>query len=308
MTSYEKKNLIKFDDNIPVPNYFIEIINSLILQVKMGETEQCTTKNFDNGIYKHIYKEYWEMVIDTIVRIKTSLKETTKNPNDYFGFKQQLNSYIVKSNLQQERILELENKIKNIQSICNDAVIDNNKKENINKDLTTKIIELENKLNEEINKTKNIWISKENQKQDQKKIEELKKERLVYRQEYKLQKKDILELNEKIENIQMVYFDTLNDNKKIEKINKDLRTKITELENKFNEEKDKTNNTPNSLGNNLENTAKKESVVKFASQMVSGSDSSRQTIIRNIRNSLFEPRSEKENISIEYEEIKSTKK
>jgi hypothetical protein len=100
----------------------------------------------------------------------------------------------------------------------------------------------------------------------------------------------------------------LNDNKKFEKINKDLRTKITELENKFNEEKDKTNNTPNSLGNNLENTSKKDSVVKFASQMVSGSDSSRPTkpsIITNIRNSLFEPR---ENISIEYEEIKSTKK
>jgi hypothetical protein len=176
-----------------------------------------------------------------------------------------------------------------------------------NKDLSTKIIELENKLNEEINKTKNIWISKENQKQDQKKIEELKKDRLVYTQEYKLQKKHILELNEKIEKIQMVYFDTLNDNKKFEKINKDLRTKITELENKFNEEKDKTNNTPNSLVNNLENTSKKDSVVKFASQMVSGSDSSRQTIIRNIRNSLFEPRSKKENISIEYEEINEEK-
>jgi hypothetical protein len=133
--AYEKKKLIKIDDNIPVPNYFIEIINSLILQVKMGETEERkdTTKYFDNGIYKHIYKEYWEMVIDTIVRIKMSLKETTKNPKDYFGFKQQLNSYIVKSNLQQERILELEKKIKNIQSTYNDTLIDNNKKENNSK-------------------------------------------------------------------------------------------------------------------------------------------------------------------------------
>jgi hypothetical protein len=46
----------------------------------------------------------------------------------------------------------------------------------------------------------------------------------------------------KIENLQTAYVDTLNDNKKTKKINTDLRTRIAELESKFNEEISKTNN------------------------------------------------------------------
>ena len=65
------------------------------------------------------------MVIDVIKRMKQEIKELVENPQDNLDIKTQLDTFISKTNLQQENIVELEKKIKNIQNSYFDTLNDN---------------------------------------------------------------------------------------------------------------------------------------------------------------------------------------
>lgn len=198
-----KQNIININDNISIPTHFINIIKSLILQTTINDEKPKqtyykhnktydTTKE-DKGRHKQVYKRYWEMVIDTIVRIKEEIKNIVENPQDNLDIKTQLDTYMSKTKQQQEHILEVEKKMENIQIAYFDTLNDNKKIKDINNTLKTKITELEIKLNEEINKTNNKKQLDEYNKLEQKRLEELEKERVWY--EYKLKKNNYNPLN-----------------------------------------------------------------------------------------------------------------
>ena len=206
--SGEKKNILSINDNIPVPNYFINIIKALILQNTFQQIDiinrnynilRCFDSAEDNiiaesavksnrGIYDHVYKKYWVMVIDTIKRIKQEVKEIVENPQDNLDIKTQLDTYIAKTILQQKNIAELEKKIENIQTAYFDTLNDNKKLKEIIKTKDNKQTEVEienNRLLQEVNNKKQL---DEYNKKEQQKMEELEKERLWI--EYKLQKQN----------------------------------------------------------------------------------------------------------------------
>jgi len=202
----EKKNVVTINDNIPVPKYFINIIKALILQTTLEEIERAnkshnTIKKYqiidstrqDKGIYAHVYEPYWIMVIDVIKRIKQEVRELIENPEDNLDIKTQLDTYIAKSKLQQEHILEVEKKMENIQTAYFDALNDNKKIKETNNALRTKIAGLESKLNEELSKASNKKQLDEYYKLEQKRLEELEKER-VWNQ-YKQSKNNYNPLN-----------------------------------------------------------------------------------------------------------------
>ena len=198
----EKKNILSINDNIPVPKYFINIIKPLIIQQSLEKLDnykrnrdifsssfdissQSAVKS-DRGNYDNVYKKYWEMVIDVIKRMKQEIKELVENPQDNLDIKTQLDTFISKTNLQQENIVELEKKIENIQKSYFDTLNDNKNLKEIIKSKDNKQTELEienNRLLQELNHRKQ---SDEYNKIEQKKMEEFEKERLWI--EYKLQK------------------------------------------------------------------------------------------------------------------------
>jgi hypothetical protein len=200
----EKKNILTINDNIQVPHYFINIIKALILQQSLEKLDNHKKNNFyslmsgcefdittlsavksDRGGYDHVFKKYWEMVIDVIKRMKLEIKELVENPQDNLDIKTQLDTKI---NLQQKNIVELEKKIENIQTAYFDSLNDNKKLKGIIKEKDNKQTELqsENKrLLQEINAMKQL--EKDN-KHELQKMEEIEKERLWI--EYKLQKQN----------------------------------------------------------------------------------------------------------------------
>ena len=206
--SGEKKNILSVNDNIPVPNYFINIIKALILQTTFQQIDtinidknkpgcygsvedniiQRSTIRSDRGSYDQVYKKYWEMVIDTIKRIKQEVKEIVENPQNKLDIKAQIDTYITKTKQQQKNIVELEKKIENIQTAYFDTLNDNKKLKELikTKDNKQTELEIENKrLLQELNNRKQL---DEYNKKEQQKMEELEKERLWI--EYKLQKQN----------------------------------------------------------------------------------------------------------------------
>ena len=195
----EKKKILSINDNIPVPQYFINIIKALILQIKLEQMDNMTKNNqfsqlmghgeynimsvsavkSDRGIYDHVYKKYWEMVIDVIKRMKQEIKELVDKPQDTLEIKTQLDTFISKTNLQQENIVELEKKIENIQTAYFDTLDDNKNLKGIIKEKDNKQAELqcENKrLLQELNAMKQL---EEYNKHEKQKMEEIYNKRLL---------------------------------------------------------------------------------------------------------------------------------
>ena len=201
----EKKKILSINDNIPVPQYFINIIKALILQITLEQIESENKKRdipvefggrgkimdstmLDFGIHRHVYKKYWEMVIDVIKRMKQEIKELVDKPQDTLDIKTQLDTFISKTNLQQENIVELEKKIENIQTAYFDTLNDNKKSKDIINRQNIKLVELEcenKRLLQELNAMKQL---EEHNKHEEQKMEEIEKERLWI--EYKLQKQN----------------------------------------------------------------------------------------------------------------------
>ena len=202
--NYRECDCITINDNIPIPTYLIKTIELLIKGITLID-ELIYKRELLNPwegppqlhvfppLNRSLYTTHFELIADTIIRIKTSLKEITENPKEHLDLEQQLNSYIAKSKLQQEHILEVEKKIENLQTAYVDTLNDNKKTKKINTDLRTRIAELESKFNEEISKTNNKKQLDEHYKLEQKRLEELEKERVWY--EYKQRKKNFNPLN-----------------------------------------------------------------------------------------------------------------
>ena len=104
------KDCITINDNIPIPTYLIKTIELLIKGITLND-ERIYKKELLNPIMsrpklhvfpplnRSLYTSHFELVADTIIRIKTSLKEITENPKEHLDLEQQLNSYIAKSKL-----------------------------------------------------------------------------------------------------------------------------------------------------------------------------------------------------------------
>jgi len=129
------------EDNIPIPNYLIEMLKTLINT---------------NGNEHYLYHYHWEIVLNTIKQLKTSLKELSNNPQDAKDTKTQLEFSLNKNELLETQLTEMENKIKNIQTVYFDTLKDNEKlKEEINR-LKEKNKNLENELK---NKKDTVYVN-----------------------------------------------------------------------------------------------------------------------------------------------------
>jgi hypothetical protein len=198
------EQVLSINDNIQIPDYFIDIIKFLINPItnqdikifKEGEHsiawvmggKRPDLNKLSSNSNLQLTERYWEIVVDTITKIKEQVKENVENPQCSLDLKTQLDTYISKTKQQQEYILELEKKIENIQTAYFDTLNDNKKlKEKIKtKDNKETVHKCEiNKLSEHINTRKQL---DEYNKNEQKKMEELEKEKLW--KEYKLRKQN----------------------------------------------------------------------------------------------------------------------
>lgn len=192
------EQVLSINDNIPIPNYLIDIINFLLKPITTGDIEWCKKVGHDvchtktQMLFKtknmQLTERYWEIVVDTIKRIKENIKKNVENPQDNLDIKTQLDTYISKTNQQQENLLELKKKIENIQTAYFDALNDNKKLKEIIKTNHLKQFELESEINRlkgDINTKKQL---DEYNKQQQQKMEELEKERVW--KEYKQNKQN----------------------------------------------------------------------------------------------------------------------
>jgi len=191
------EQVLKINDNVPIPDYFIDIIKFLINPTTIEDIKHYEqTKNhwetsikaeiqrISDGKNSQLTERYWEIVVNIIKRIKENVKKIIEQPQDNLDIKTQLDTFMSKTILQQENIVCLETKIENIQTAYFDTLNDNKKLKEIIKEKDNKKTELEyqiNKLKGEINTMKQL---EENRKQEQQKMEELEKERLWI--EYKM--------------------------------------------------------------------------------------------------------------------------
>jgi len=189
------EQVLSINDNIPIPDYFIDIINFLLKPILSCDIERFQNAlNFPTCGYtptisgferlneiknSQLTERYWEIVVDTIKRIKENIKKNVENPQDNLDIKTQLDTYISKTNQQQENLLELEKKIENIQTAYFDALNDNKKLKQIIETKVIKQFELEsleiNGLKKEINARKQLDEYNKQQKQE---MEEKEKERV----------------------------------------------------------------------------------------------------------------------------------
>ena len=135
------EQVLKINDNIPIPNYFINIINFLINPITINDIviyeREKSRSDFNpndlNWLTKYanransymITERYLEIVVTTIKRIKENVKKIVENPQDTLDIKTQLDTFISKTKLQQENKVELEKKIENIQTAYFDTLNDN---------------------------------------------------------------------------------------------------------------------------------------------------------------------------------------
>jgi hypothetical protein len=197
------EQVLKINDNIPIPNYFIDIINFLINPITINdiviyEREKSSIDfnpnknilaNRVNSVNSYVLtNRYWEIVVTTIKRIKENVKKIVENPQDNLDIKIQLDAFISKTKLQQENIVELEKKIENIHTAYVDTSNDNKNLKDRIKQKDDKQVELEcenKRLLQELNNRKQL---DEYNKKKEEKMEELEKER-VWR-EYKRKKQN----------------------------------------------------------------------------------------------------------------------
>ena len=177
------EQVLKINDNIPIPNYFIDIINFLINPITINdiviyEREKSQFEfnpNDLNWLTKYanrvnssvLTNRYWEIVVTTIKRIKENVKKIVENPQDNLDIKIQLDAFISKTKLQQENIVELEKKIENIQTAYVDTLNDNKNLKGIIKEKDNKQTELEceiNRLLQELNSMKQLEKNNEHKK------------------------------------------------------------------------------------------------------------------------------------------------
>jgi hypothetical protein len=130
------KEYFSIVDNIKLPDYIIELLNHLIKHNKIGEGSGNTACRLEKV----------EMFFEIVKQVKKSIKEMTTNPQNQEDIKNQLEFTITKNELIETQLLEMDKKIKNIQTAYFDALKDNEKIKDENILLKEQINTLENKI------------------------------------------------------------------------------------------------------------------------------------------------------------------
>jgi Txe/YoeB family toxin of Txe-Axe toxin-antitoxin module len=138
------KELFSIIDNIKLPDYIIDLLNHLI----KGNAPKCNPSNgvgggSGNTACRH---ERVAMFFEIVKQVKKSIKEITLNPQNQEDIKYQLEFTITKNELIEKQLLEMEQKIKNIQTAYFDTLKDNEKLQDEHKLLKEQIIKLENTI------------------------------------------------------------------------------------------------------------------------------------------------------------------
>jgi hypothetical protein len=131
-------------DNIKLPDYIIDLLNHLI----KGNAPKHSPSNGVGGgtgncACRH---EKVAMFFEIVKQVKKSIKEMTMNPQNQEDIKNQLEFTITKNELIEKQLLEMEQKIKNIQTAYLDTLKDNEKLQDENKLLKAQINKLEDKI------------------------------------------------------------------------------------------------------------------------------------------------------------------
>ena len=140
------RELFSIIDNIKLPDYIIDLLNHLIKGKVVGA--KC---NHSNGVgvgtgNTACRLEKVEMFFEIVKQVKKSIKEMTINPQNQEDIQNQLEFTITKNELIEKQLLEMEQKIKNIQIAYFDTLKDNEKLQDENKLLKEQINKLENKI------------------------------------------------------------------------------------------------------------------------------------------------------------------
>jgi hypothetical protein len=130
------KELFSIVDNIQLPDYIIDLLNHLIKEGGVGIGSGNTACRLE------IIRLFFEIV----KQVKKSIKEMTTNPQNQKDIKNQLEFTITKNELIENQLLEMEKKIKNIQTAYFDTLKDNEKIKDENILLKEQINTLENKI------------------------------------------------------------------------------------------------------------------------------------------------------------------
>jgi hypothetical protein len=109
------ENYLSIRDNIPIPFYLIEFLKKLIIRPA-----------YDGG-YGRLYSSYWYIIIDAIKQLKISLKEHLNNTDYITDIETKLNITTNKNVILETQIKEIEQKVKNIETLYFDTLKDNEK-------------------------------------------------------------------------------------------------------------------------------------------------------------------------------------
>jgi hypothetical protein len=124
-------DVLIINDNIPIPDYIIEILKVLL------PSTGCQ--------YTKLYIEHYQNVISCIKILKEQLKKNVRNPENEKDVLLKLKYSTTKNEMLEKELREMENKIKNIQTSYFDMLKDNEKLKEENKSLHEEVVLLRDK-------------------------------------------------------------------------------------------------------------------------------------------------------------------
>lgn len=141
---YEFTKILEINDNIPIPSYLIPVIKHMFpccsIVSHNGDCSYHPTKKYTN-----LYNNHWEIMIGLLKKIKQEIKKTHENSNKKLDVNHEVETYITKFiSSQEDKNLELEKKIADINIEISKLLNDNKNLKHNNKLLEDKISKLEN--------------------------------------------------------------------------------------------------------------------------------------------------------------------
>ena len=130
------KELFSIIDNIKLPDYIIDLLNHLIKGNGVGGGS-------GNTACRH---ERVAMFFEIVKQVKKSIKEMTANPQNQEDIRNQLEFTITKNELVEKQLVEMEQKIDNLQKAYFDTLHEDRKIKEENKLLKEIINKLEDKI------------------------------------------------------------------------------------------------------------------------------------------------------------------
>ena len=130
------KELFSIIDNIKLPDYIIDLLNHFINKCGVGAGSGNTACRIGTVT----------MLFEIVKQVKKSIKEMTINPQIQEDIKNQLEITITKNELIEKQLLEMEQKIDNLQKAYFDTLNDDKTIKEENKLLKEQVNTLENKI------------------------------------------------------------------------------------------------------------------------------------------------------------------